>query len=129
MQKFRVYGQSRLKGSVDISGAKNAALPILFAAILAEEPVVLTNVPELKDIDTTLKILRQLGVVVERDEQGAVRLDASQINHFVAPYELVKTMRASIWALAPLVARFKQGQVSLPGGCSIGARPVDLHIS
>ncbi len=129
MQKFRVYGQSRLKGSVDISGAKNAALPILFAAILAEEPVVLTNVPELKDIDTTLKILRQLGVVVERDEQGAVHLDASQINHFVAPYELVKTMRASIWALAPLVARFKQGQVSLPGGCSIGARPVDLHIS
>ena len=129
MQKFRVYGQSRLKGSVDISGAKNAALPILFAAILAEEPVVLTNVPELKDIDTTLKILRQLGVVVERDDQGAVHLDASQINHFVAPYELVKTMRASIWALAPLVARFKQGQVSLPGGCSIGARPVDLHIS
>lgn len=129
MQKFRVYGQSRLKGSVDISGAKNAALPILFAAILAEEPVVLTNVPELKDIDTTLKILRQLGVVVERDERGAVHLDASQINHFVAPYELVKTMRASIWALAPLVARFKQGQVSLPGGCSIGARPVDLHIS
>lgn len=129
MQKFRVYGQSRLKGSVDISGAKNAALPILFAAILAEEPVVLTNVPELKDIDTTLKILRQLGVMVERDEQGAVHLDASQINHFVAPYELVKTMRASIWALAPLVARFKQGQVSLPGGCSIGARPVDLHIS
>ena len=129
MQKFRVYGQSRLKGSVDISGAKNAALPILFAAILAEEPVVLTNVPELKDIDTTLKILRQLGVVVERDEQGAVHLDASQINHFVAPYELVKTMRASIWALAPLVARFKQGQVSLPGGCAIGARPVDLHIS
>lgn len=129
MQKFRVYGQSCLKGTVDISGAKNAALPILFAAILATEPVTLTNVPDLKDIETTLKILRQLGVEVERNAQGIVRLDASKINHFIAPYELVKTMRASIWALAPLVARFNQGQVSLPGGCSIGARPVDLHIS
>ena len=129
MQKFRVYGQSCLKGTVDISGAKNAALPILFAAILATEPVTLTNVPDLKDIETTLKILRQLGVEVERNAQGVVHLDASKINHFIAPYELVKTMRASIWALAPLVARFNQGQVSLPGGCSIGARPVDLHIS
>ena len=129
MQKFRVYGQSCLKGTIDISGAKNAALPILFAAILATEPVTLTNVPDLKDIETTLKILRQLGVEVERNAQGVVRLDASKINHFIAPYELVKTMRASIWALAPLVARFNQGQVSLPGGCSIGARPVDLHIS
>lgn len=129
MDKFRVYGQSRLSGSVNISGAKNAALPILFAAILATEPVKLTNVPELKDIETTLKILRQLGVVVDRDATGTVLLDASNINHFTAPYELVKTMRASIWALAPLVARFHQGQVSLPGGCSIGARPVDLHIS
>lgn len=129
MQKFRVYGQSRLKGTVDISGAKNAALPILFAAILAEGQVKLSNVPDLKDIETTLKILRKLGMIAERDEQGIVHLDASQIDHFIAPYELVKTMRASIWALAPLVARFKQGQVSLPGGCSIGARPVDLHIS
>ena len=129
MQKFRVYGQSCLKGTVEISGAKNAALPILFAAILATEPVTLTNVPDLKDIETTLKILRHLGVVVTRNEQGVVSLDASKIDHFVAPYELVKTMRASIWALAPLVARFNQGQVSLPGGCSIGARPVDLHIS
>lgn len=129
MDKFRVYGQSRLSGSVNISGAKNAALPILFAAILATEPVKLTNAPELKDIETTLNILRQLGVIANRDETGAVLLDASNINHFTAPYELVKTMRASIWALAPLVARFHQGQVSLPGGCSIGARPVDLHIS
>ena len=129
MQKFRVYGQSCLKGTVEISGAKNAALPILFAAILATEPVTLTNVPDLKDIETTLKILRQLGVVVEQNKPGTVRLDASKIDHFIAPYELVKTMRASIWALAPLVARFNQGQVSLPGGCSIGARPVDLHIS
>ena len=129
MEKFRVYGQSRLSGTVNISGAKNAALPILFAAILATKPVKLTNVPALKDIETTLKILRKLGVVVDRDETGSVLLDASNIDHFTAPYELVKTMRASIWALAPLVARFHQGQVSLPGGCSIGARPVDLHIS
>ena len=114
---------------MNISGAKNAALPILFAAILATKPVKLTNVPALKDIETTLKILRKLGVVVDRDETGSVLLDASNIDHFTAPYELVKTMRASIWALAPLVARFHQGQVSLPGGCSIGARPVDLHIS
>ncbi len=91
--------------------------------------MTLTNVPDLKDIETTIKILLKLGVVVERNEQGVVHLDASKIDHFVAPYELVKTMRASIWALAPLVARFNQGQVSLPGGCSIGARPVDLHIS
>lgn len=129
MEKFRVYGQSRLTGEVQISGAKNAALPILFAAILAEEPVKLTNVPELKDVDTTFKILRQLGVVVERDESKAVLIDASKIDRYVAPYELVKTMRASIWALAPLVARFHAGQVSLPGGCTIGARPVDMHIS
>lgn len=129
MEKFLVHGPFTLSGTVDISGAKNAALPILFAAILAEKPVILTNVPQLKDVDTTFKILRKLGVSVERDAQGAVHLDASKIDHYVAPYELVKTMRASIWALAPLLARFHQGQVSLPGGCTIGARPVDMHIS
>ncbi|MDG6296166.1 UDP-N-acetylglucosamine 1-carboxyvinyltransferase [Glaesserella parasuis] len=129
MEKFRVHGPFTLSGTVDISGAKNAALPILFAAILAEEPVILTNVPNLKDVETTVKILRKLGVVVERAENNAVHIDASKIDHYVAPYELVKTMRASIWALAPLVARFHQGQVSLPGGCTIGARPVDMHIA
>lgn len=129
MEKFRVQGPVTLTGTVDISGAKNAALPILFAAILAEEPVTLANVPDLKDVDTTFKILRQLGVKVERDATGAVQIDAGRISHYVAPYELVKTMRASIWALAPLVARFREGQVSLPGGCTIGARPVDMHIS
>ena len=129
MEKFRVHGPFTLSGTVDISGAKNAALPILFAAILAEESVVLTNVPKLKDVDTTFKILRKLGVVVERDEQGTVHIDASKIDHYIAPYELVKTMRASIWALAPLLTRFHQGQVSLPGGCTIGARPVDMHIA
>lgn len=129
MEKFRVTGPATLSGSVNISGAKNAALPILFAAILATEPVTLTNVPVLKDVDTTFKILRKLGVVAERAENGDVHIDASKIDHYIAPYELVKTMRASIWALAPLVARFHEGQVSLPGGCTIGARPVDMHIT
>ena len=124
MDKFRVQGPGRLSGEVTISGAKNAALPILFAALLAEEPVEIQNVPKLKDIDTTMKLLSQLGTKVERN--GSVWIDASQVNIFCAPYELVKTMRASIWALGPLVARFGQGQVSLPGGC---ARPVDLHIT
>ncbi|MBI6541948.1 UDP-N-acetylglucosamine 1-carboxyvinyltransferase [Proteus vulgaris] len=127
MDKFRVQGPTSLSGEVTISGAKNAALPILFAAILAEEPVELTNVPKLKDIDTTIKLLNRLGTNVERN--GSVFVDARNINEFCAPYELVKTMRASIWALGPLVARFGQGQVSLPGGCAIGARPVDLHIT
>lgn len=129
MEKFRITGSTTLNGSVQISGAKNAALPILFAAILATEPVTLTNVPMLKDVDTTFKILRKLGIIVERAENGDVHIDASKIEHYVAPYELVKMMRASIWVLAPLVARFHEGQVSLPGGCTIGARPVDMHIS
>ena len=126
MDKFRVQGPTRLSGEVVISGAKNAALPILFAALLAEEPVEIQNVPKLRDIDTTMKLLSQLGAKVERN--GSVHVDASAVNIFCAPYDLVKTMRASIWALGPLVARFGQGQVSLPGGCAIGARPVDLHI-
>ncbi|MGL4455329.1 MAG: UDP-N-acetylglucosamine 1-carboxyvinyltransferase [Plesiomonas sp.] len=127
MDKFQVTGPTRLHGEVNISGAKNAALPILFAALLAEEPVEIQNVPHLRDIDTTMKLLRQLGAKVERN--GSVHVDARDVNEFCAPYDLVKTMRASIWALGPLVARFGRGQVSLPGGCAIGARPVDLHIS
>lgn len=126
MQKFRVHGGGPLRGEVTISGAKNAALPILFAALLAEEPVEIANVPKLRDIDTTMELLSRLGAKVSRN--GSVYVDASQITEYCAPYELVKTMRASIWALGPLVARFGQGQVSLPGGCAIGARPVDLHI-
>lgn len=129
MEKFRVYGKGVLTGDVTISGAKNAALPILFATILAEEPVTLHNVPDLRDVTTTLKILTTLGVKVEKLNNNTIRLDAADINHYITPYELVKTMRASIWALAPLVARFAQGQVSLPGGCNLGARPVDMHIS
>ncbi|OTP98974.1 UDP-N-acetylglucosamine 1-carboxyvinyltransferase [Gilliamella apicola] len=127
MEKFLLKGPTSLNGEVIISGAKNAALPILFAAILAEKPVELKNVPKLKDIDTTLELLSQLGVECQRN--GSVHLNAAHLNNYCAPYELVKTMRASIWALGPLVARFGQGQVSLPGGCAIGARPVDLHIT
>ena len=127
MEKFLLKGSTSLNGEVIISGAKNAALPILFAAILAEKPVELKNVPKLKDIDTTLELLSQLGVKCQRND--SVQLNAAHLNNYCAPYELVKTMRASIWALGPLVARFGQGQVSLPGGCAIGARPVDLHIT
>ncbi|GEM80921.1 UDP-N-acetylglucosamine 1-carboxyvinyltransferase [Vibrio superstes] len=130
MEKFRVTGSSApLSGEVSISGAKNAALPILFSAILAEEPVALHNVPKLRDIDTSMALLQQLGAKASRDgDTTTLQVDSSGINQFCAPYELVKTMRASIWALGPLVARFGEGQVSLPGGCAIGARPVDLHI-
>ncbi len=128
MEKFRINGSSSpLQGEVVISGAKNAALPILFASILAEEPVEVANVPKLRDIDTTMELLKRLGAKVSRN--GSVHVDSSTINEYCAPYDLVKTMRASIWALGPLVARFGQGQVSLPGGCAIGARPVDLHIN
>lgn len=127
MEKFRVQGPTRLEGEVFISGAKNAALPILFSALLSQEPVKLKNVPDLRDIDTTIKLLSQLGVNIER-QGDSVNIDASGVDEYCAPYDLVKTMRASIWALGPLVARFGQGQVSLPGGCAIGARPVDLHI-
>ena len=128
MEKFRVIGSDKpLVGEVTISGAKNAALPILFASILAEEPVEVANVPHLRDIDTTMELLKRLGAKVSRN--GSVHVDPSSITEYCAPYDLVKTMRASIWALGPLVARFGQGQVSLPGGCAIGARPVDLHIS
>lgn len=126
MEKFRVHGGGPLCGEVSISGAKNAALPILFAALLAEEPVEVANVPKLRDIDTTMELLSRLGAKVSRN--GSVHVDASNITEFCAPYDLVKTMRASIWTLGPLLARFGKAEVSLPGGCAIGARPVDLHI-
>ncbi len=127
MQQFLVSGGATLKGDVVISGAKNAALPILFATILAEQPSVLSNVPVLKDIDTTFKLLRIFGADVSRDDHQ-VTVDATAIHGQMAPYELVKTMRASILALGPLLARFGHAEVSLPGGCAIGARPVNLHI-
>lgn len=127
MDKLLIEGGARLSGEVAISGAKNAALPILCAALLTAEPVTFTNVPQLKDIGTLLALLGQMGVKVER-AGDTVTLDASGLNSPVAPYEMVKTMRASILVLGPLVARCGEARVSLPGGCAIGARPVDQHI-
>ena len=127
MDKLLIQGGTHLSGEIAISGAKNAALPILCAALLTAEPVTFTNVPQLKDIGTLLELLAQMGVKVER-EADTVTLDASGLNNPVAPYEMVKTMRASILVLGPLVARCGEARVSLPGGCAIGARPVDQHI-
>ncbi|WP_216782705.1 UDP-N-acetylglucosamine 1-carboxyvinyltransferase [Candidatus Profftia tarda] len=127
MNKFRVRGPTRLTGEVISSGAKNAALPIIFAALLAEEPVKINNVPDLQDINTTIKLLTHLGAQIARND--FLNIDARKVHDLSAPYDLVKTMRASIWSLGPLVARFGYGQVSLPGGCAIGARPIDLHVS
>jgi len=127
MDKLVIQGGRRLSGEVRMSGAKNAALPILCAALLSAEPLELGNVPDLKDIATMLKLLEQMGVKVSR-EGDRVTLDASGLNNPVAPYEMVKTMRASILVLGPLVGRTGEARVSLPGGCAIGARPVDQHI-
>jgi UDP-N-acetylglucosamine 1-carboxyvinyltransferase len=127
MDKLVIAGGVPLRGEITVSGAKNAALPILCASLLSAEPLVLTNVPALEDVATTLKLLRQMGVAVERSGDRVI-LDASKVDKPVAPYELVKTMRASILVLCPLVARFGSARVSLPGGCAIGARPVDQHI-
>ena len=127
MQKLKIRGGKPLRGSVRISGAKNAALPILCAAILSAETLTLKNVPQLNDIGTMLKLLEQMGISAHREGETVV-LNAANLNNPVAPYELVKTMRASILALGPLLARFGKARVSLPGGCAIGARPVDLHI-
>ena len=130
MDKLIIRGGRRLQGSVSIAGAKNAALPELCAALLVADTLVLHNVPQLQDVATMLKLLRSMGVVAERctSQPDMVTLDARHISTPEAPYELVKTMRASILALGPLLARFGQAKVSLPGGCAIGSRPVDQHI-
>ena len=130
MDKLLIRGGRPLNGDVTISGAKNAALPELCAALLTADPVVLRNVPRLQDVSTTLKLLRSMGVVAERSETepDAVRLNAADVHTPEASYDLVKTMRASILVLGPLLARFGQARVSLPGGCAIGSRPVDQHI-
>ena len=127
MDKLVIQGGQPLKGEVRISGAKNAALPILCAALLTREPLTLTNVPDLNDIQTMLRLLAQMGVKVEQSGD-TVTLDASDLDNPTAPYEMVKTMRAAILVLGPLVARCGEAHVSLPGGCAIGARPVDQHI-
>lgn len=128
MDKLRISGGQALQGEVVISGAKNAALPELCAALLSAEPVTLLNVPRLEDVATMLKLIRNMGVTAERAADGAVRIDAGGLSLTEAPYELVKTMRASVLALGPLLARFGKATVSLPGGCAIGSRPVDQHI-
>ena len=129
MDKLQITGGVRLDGEVRISGAKNAALPILAATLLVDGPVTVGNVPHLQDVTTTNELLGRMGVTVSIDERMRVTVDASTIRHFVAPYELVKTMRASILVLGPLLARFGAADVSLPGGCAIGARPVNIHVT
>lgn len=128
MDKLLITGGNRLEGEVSISGAKNAALPILCASLLTADTITLENVPGLKDIGTTLRLLGQLGVQSQRSGPGQLELNAAQISSLEAPYELVKTMRASILVLGPLLTRFGEARVSLPGGCAIGQRPVDQHI-
>lgn len=129
MEKLKVTGGCRLKGEVKASGAKNAALPILAASLLTADDLVLHNVPHLSDIRTMGKLLSGLGMTVERpSDTETVRLNAKSLTTLTAPYELVKTMRASIVTLGPMLARFGEARVSLPGGCAIGARPVDQHI-
>lgn len=129
MDKLIISGGTRLSGEIRISGAKNAALPILASTLLTDTPLTVGNVPHLHDITTTMELLGQMGVHLTVDERLNTEVDSSTIKSFVAPYELVKTMRASILVLGPLVARFGHAEVSLPGGCAIGSRPVNLHIT
>ena len=129
MDKLLITGGATLSGTVKISGAKNAALPILAATLLAQEKVTIRNVPHLKDVTTMLSLLQMMGVEVTVDDNLTVEIDAGNVNKFEAPYDLVKTMRASILVLGPLLARFGAADVSLPGGCAIGARPVNLHVA
>ena len=123
-----INGGAKLSGSVRISGAKNAVLPILAATLLADGPATIENVPHLHDVTTTMELLGCMGVMVSVDEKLSVEVDSSTIENYTAPYHLVKTMRSSILVLGPLLARFGEAEVSLPGGCAIGSRPVDLHI-
>jgi UDP-N-acetylglucosamine 1-carboxyvinyltransferase len=128
MDKLKITGGARLNGQVRISGAKNSALPAMAACLLTEEEVVLENIPMVNDILTTRRLLRELGAEVEFDGGNTARLKTARISSHEAPYDLVKTMRASVLVLGPLLARFGKARVSLPGGCAIGARPIDLHI-
>ena len=128
MDKLLISGGAPLEGEIRISGAKNAALPILMSTLLAEGKTAVGNVPHLHDVTTTIELIGRMGCGLTIDEKLNVEIDTSTINSFEAPYELVKTMRASILVLGPLVARFGKADVSLPGGCAIGTRPVDLHI-
>lgn len=128
MDKLIITGGKPLNGEIRISGAKNAALPIIVSTLLSDDPVLIRNIPHLHDITTTMELLGRMGVSLTMDEKMDVEVNPTTINSYVAPYELVKTMRASILVLGPLLARFGEAEVSLPGGCAIGARPVNLHI-
>ncbi|OGO93082.1 MAG: UDP-N-acetylglucosamine 1-carboxyvinyltransferase [Coxiella sp. RIFCSPHIGHO2_12_FULL_44_14] len=128
MDKLIITGGVQLNGMIRASGAKNSALPILSAALLIDQPVVISNIPHLNDVTTTIELLGRMGAQVMVDEKMCVEVDCAQITNLCAPYELVKTMRASILVLGPLLARFGYAEVSLPGGCAIGSRPVDVHI-
>ncbi len=128
MNKLMINGGGQLAGNVRISGAKNAVLPILAATLLAEGPAIIENVPHLHDVTTTVELLGCMGVMVSIDEKLSVEVDCSTIENYTAPYHMVKTMRSSILVLGPLLAKFGEAEVSLPGGCAIGSRPVDLHI-
>ena len=129
LDKLLIEGGSALAGYVTISGAKNAALPILAATLLATDTVTVSNVPHLKDVTTMLSLLQMMGVQVTVDDHMVVKINANSVNSHEAPYDLVKTMRASILVLGPLLTRFGEADVSLPGGCAIGARPVNLHVA
>ena len=128
MEKLLITGGKPLTGEVKISGAKNSVLPILAASLLTDEEVIIGNVPHLQDVTTTISLLTEMGAKISIDEKMKVSIDASSVNKFYAPYEMVKTMRASILVLGPLLANFGEAKVSLPGGCAIGSRPVNLHI-
>ncbi|MDP6968007.1 MAG: UDP-N-acetylglucosamine 1-carboxyvinyltransferase [Gammaproteobacteria bacterium] len=128
MDKLSIIGGKQLSGSVRIAGAKNSALPILASTLLASEPVTIKNLPHLHDVTTMIELLGRMGVSMLVGDKLSLEIDPCSINSYVAPYELVKTMRASILVLGPLVARYGEARVSLPGGCAIGSRPVDLHI-
>ncbi|MDE0460114.1 MAG: UDP-N-acetylglucosamine 1-carboxyvinyltransferase, partial [Chromatiales bacterium] len=128
MDKLIITGGTPLEGEIRISGAKNAALPILASTLLADGPVKVGNIPHLQDITTTMELLGRMGVELVVDERMNIEVDCSTIRELFAPYELVKSMRASILVLGPMLARFGKAVVSLPGGCAIGSRPVNLHI-
>ncbi len=128
MDKLIIRGGQPLSGDVRISGAKNAVLPILAATLLADSPMSIGNVPHLQDVTTTMELLGRMGATLTVDERMRIEVDPTTTNQFVAPYELVKTMRASILVLGPMLARFGQAEVSMPGGCAIGSRPVNLHV-
>src|SRR6202522_2332321 len=129
VDKLQIQGGNPLEGEIRISGAKNVTLPILAGCLLADGPVTVSNVPHLQDVSTMIELLGRMGVSVTIDEKMRIEVDASTIKEYFAPYQLVKTMRASILVLGPLLARFGSADVSLPGGCAIGARPVNIHVA